>query len=185
MDPSDNNNAVTNDEGSYDNYTFEELFEFFGRKYLREHKCPFNKNDIIQMIKDNNLAVPKKHEPMEHTKWDYYYDRPWFEWSRRNIVYTKKKDLRFMREDIFQMDNELWFICAITPSKESLEEFDARDNSVDSEDEEKNKVMYIHYCKHFINIDDYFNSEKYTIDVNEFLHKLDTGYITVIDGFIW
>ena len=170
------------EEGSYDNYTFEDLFGFLDVKYLRAQKCPFNKNAIIQMIKDNNLDIPKKREPMEPTKWGYYYDRPWFEWSRRNIVYTKKEDLRFMYEDIFCMDDESWFICAITNTKESYEEFDDQDDEEESDEE---KIMYIHYCKTFISIDDYLQAEKYIIDVNEFLKKLDTGDITIVNGLMW
>ena len=56
-------------DGTYENYTLLELIN-----KLLENKvkitCPWNKKMIIEMIKTQDIYIPRKYEPMEPTNWE-------------------------------------------------------------------------------------------------------------------
>jgi hypothetical protein len=81
-------------EGYYENYT---LLELIGLLRDEEHDitCPWNKKALIKMIKDNNINIPKKYEPMKPTEWEHYR-------IRRSLDVIDAKYLEFYEGSIIQ-----------------------------------------------------------------------------------
>jgi len=142
-------------EGSYENYTLLELI-YLLRKKNYEITVPWNKKELITMIENNNLDIPKKYEPMEPTKWEHYRVRRSLEVIDIVDSYMTFDDGGF---DIFQDGrgyiHRLVYIC-----RES-----------DADDEEEVSVMY------FENID---NNNESRLKVDEFIWSLDNEDITIL-----
>jgi hypothetical protein len=56
-------------DGTYENYTLLELINKLLENKVRI-TCPWNKQMIIEMIKTQDIYIPRKYEPMEPTNWE-------------------------------------------------------------------------------------------------------------------
>lgn len=88
-------------KGTYENYTLLELIRELELARI-EIQCAWNKRAIIEMIEDRHLNIAKKYEPMQPTKWEHHWRRPYFESAHKDIIYTTETFFDFSEGDIFQ-----------------------------------------------------------------------------------
>jgi hypothetical protein len=141
-------------QGSYDNYTLFELLHLL-RKGNHEITVPWNKKAIIKMIKEKNLDIPKKMEPMEPTKWEHYRVRKSLEVINIIDSYIEFDDNGF---DIFQ------------DSRGNIHKLENICRELD-ENEEEYIAMY------FENIQDNSISR---LEIEDFIWSLDNEDITIL-----
>jgi len=140
---------------TYDNYTLPELMYTLDEKKIKI-ECAYNKKTIIEMIKSKKINIPTKNGPMQESTWVHYYDRPYFEYSRRNIIEIKKYGMTFMRDDIFAVNGIEWIIDDIETCEDD--------------------TVYIH-C-----IDCETQSETRCVEANDFIYIVDHDDFTIVDS---
>lgn len=146
-------------QGSYENYTLFELVDLL-RKGNHEITVPWNKKAIIKMIEYKKLAIPKKYEDMEPTKWEHYRIRRSIEVIDIIGSYMEFDDNGF---DIFQ------------DSMGNIHKLECICRELDENDEES-LVMY------FENI---VNKNISRLSVEDFIWSLDNEDITILQYVLY
>ncbi len=141
-------------QGSYENYTLFELLHLL-RKGNHEITVPWNKKAIIKMIEDEKIAIPRKYEDMEPTKWEHYRIRKSLEVINIIDLYIEFDDNGF---DIFQ------------DSMGNIHKLECICRELD-ENEEETLAMY------FENI---VNKQTSRMEVEDFIWSLDNEDITIL-----
>jgi hypothetical protein len=141
-------------QGSYENYTLFELLHLL-RKGNHEITVPWNKKAIIKMIEDKKIAIPRKYEDMEPTKWEHYRIRKSLEVINIIGSYMEFDDNGF---NIFQ------------DSRGNIHKLECICRELD-ENEEENLAMY------FENI---VNNQTSRLQVEDFIWSLDNEDITIL-----
>lgn len=147
---------------TYDNYTLPELIYTLDKKRIKID-CEYNKKAIVEMIKSKKINIPTKNGPIQHSEWYQYYDRPYIEYSRRNIIKIKKYGLSFMHNDVFKIDGVEWMI----------DDIEAQDEETDGDYDK----VYVH-C-----IDCETQSESRCIEANDFIYMVDHDDFTIVASF--
>ena len=145
-------------EGSYENYT---LLELIGMLHQPKHEItvPWNKKELIKMIEDKKLDIPKRYEPAEPTKWKHYR-------IRKSIDVIQTPYLEFQDEGCIFQDPEGKIYELVCTTRDIEGDYDA-------DDYEEVFLMWFH------NID---TKEETCMYVEDFIWSLDNEDVTILQN---
>lgn len=162
--------------GSYENYTLFELIKLLQNSKEYTEQFPFNKNEIIKIIKENNLDIPPKYEPLEPTKWGHYR-------IRRSLDVIDADSVEFYDGSIVKYpDGQVYLIDCINTTSMLVSDDITNIEDIKSESSEcyyvhDNKIYKEILVVCFENVD---TKEKCEMLAEDFMYDMDYEDITIV-----
>jgi len=94
----------------YDNYTLFELINIVNKQNIRIY-YPFNKKEILKIIKEKNIDIPEKKGNIKNTEWciqDIYSEdfRKWFGGKKENVIWCKNEQIMICSNNLIKNHEE-------------------------------------------------------------------------------
>ena len=152
-------------EGCYENYTLLELINLLDKSNIAI-PCPWNKKAIIEMIKTNDLDVPKKQEEIQSTVWKHCS-------MIFNFYAIEAPGFEFYEGYIIQLADGMIYEIDVGDNEQLISE----DLPEDDPDSCEN-MIYVHLLPSVIPEFQEFPVIHMTAD--EFMHTLDYENVTIL-----
>ena len=149
-------------EGCYENYTLLELINLLDKSNIAI-PCPWNKKAIIEMIKTNDLDVPKKQEEIQSTVWNHYS-------IRDSLDVIEAHGFEFYEGYIIQLEDGIIYEIDVEQDQQLISE-DLPEDDPDSWED----VIYVHLLPYLSP-----DTPRVCITADEFIHKIDHENVTIL-----
>jgi len=144
-------------EGKYENYTLLELiYELHNSRVQID--CPWNKKELIKMIKERKLNIPVKHTPTKKTQWEHYNARQIFDTHRSDYIYVYDCNFEFGRRDVIKLGNTKTYSI-------NIERVEGRFMD----------IIFVH----LMNL---YEHEEISMSAREFMHMIDSDDVTILQN---